>query len=293
VPRMDPVQWAVIAQFVRDAVTTAAPQSAYSAHRLFVTVAGYVQWAHFHAGMPLDARILFRREIIARYMSRNPRNLTDGTRRNYRSMLLRVSEVISPDYVTKPMAPLNGRTILPPHSPKELNELRDWARGQNTLGKRLKASTLLALIAGAGLRPIEVAELHRRDILFDAEGVLVRIHNEAGSRTVPLLAEWEALLEWAVSEVAENDLVFGMPNRKTYKNLLSGFVVHTVGKHKPRSDRLRASWLVYHLSAGTPMKALMEAADITKFLNLERYLQFVPELDSLEYRRILRAEASK
>jgi integrase len=290
---MDPAQWAAISQLVRDAVTTAAPQSAYSAHRLLVTVAGYVQWAHFHAGLPLDARILFRREIIARYMTRNPRNLEEGTRRNYRSMLLRVSEVLSPDYVAKPMVSLNGRTILPPYSAKELNELRDWANGQNTLGKRRKASVLLALIAGAGLRPIEVAELHRRDLHFDSEGVLISIHNESGSRTVPLLAEWESLLRWAVSAVAEDDLVFGMPNRRTYKNLLSGFVVHTVGKHKPRSDRLRASWLVRHLSAGTPMKALMEAADITKFLNLERYLQFVPELDSVEYRQALRAEVSK
>ena len=108
-----------------------------------------------------------------------------------------------------------------------------------------------------------------------------------------MLAEWEPLMRRALEGLDATDPVFGMPGRTTYKNLLSGFVEHTVGEERPRSNRLRATWIVAHLRARTDMRALMEAAAVSKFENLARYLQFVPELDTTEYRTHLRKAVTK
>ena len=64
--------------------------------------------------------------------------------------------------------------------------------------------------------------------------------------------------------------------------------VRCSGTMRPRSDRMRATWVVRHLRAGTPIKELMRAAGISKFENLARSLEYVPDLDSREYRRRLR-----
>lgn len=81
-----------------------------------------------------------------------------------------------------------------------------------------------------------------------------------------------------VAELEPNDYVFGARTRKTTRNLLSGFVENSAGNFRPRSDRMRATWLVTHLTAGTNMAALMRAAGVEKFENLARYLAYVPEL---------------
>jgi hypothetical protein len=55
---------------------------------------------------------------------------------------------------------------------------------------------------------------------------------------------------------------------------------------------MRATWLT-HLANRTDMRALMRAGGVEKFENLARLLKFVPELDTVEYRRHLRGEANR
>lgn len=91
----------------------------------------------------------------------------------------------------------------------------------------------------------------------------------------------------------EGALVFGVSGREVHRNVLTRFTAKSTGTERPRSDRLRATWLVRHLAAGTPMKALMQAAGVSKFENLARYLQYIPELDTQQYRALLRMEAKR
>lgn len=65
------------------------------------------------------------------------------------------------------------------------------------------------------------------------------------------------------------------------------------GLPKPQSNRLRNTWLITHLAARTDMRALMQAAGISKFENLAALLKHLPELDSDEYRRLLRLESDR
>lgn len=291
-PRIDADRWTEIGPFVRDAVAVAAPVSSYTAHRLLIATTHYVNWCRI-VGLPLNAKVLFQQATIEHYIRGNLDQLSEGTLRNYRSMLLRVSEALFPEATSRARRPLNARGGVAPYSVGELNTLKHWANGQNTKVKRQKARAMLSLCAGAGLRAIEVAELRRQDVIVNDAGILVAIHSTASTRYVPMLAEWEPLMRRALEGIGENDLVFGMPGRTSYKNLLSGFVENTVGSVRPRSDRLRATWIVTHLGARTDMRALMDAAAVSKFENLARYLHFVPELEQAEFRQQLRAAVTK
>ena len=289
---IEPGRWLEIQQFVKDAASVAAPETSYAAHRLLVALTHYVNWSR-NAGLPLLANVLFQRAAVEHYVTTNRQVLSEGTLRNYRSMLLRVSEVLTPENNPRAMVALNGRTSTPPYDDDGVRRLQYWANGQSTDGKTRKARSMLCLCMGAGLRAIEVTALRREDVLIDDEGVLLRVQNGDVERLVPMLAAWEPLLRQAVAGLEAGDFLFGSADRASYKNLVSNFVANSTGKERPRTDRMRATWIVTHLRARTDMRALMEAAGVSKFENLSRYLEFVPELDSAEYRKHLRNEATR
>ena len=285
-------RWMPISSFVLDAAAVTAPQTAYTSNRIVMVLALYVDWCHNTAGLPLDARALFRRETVNHFVKNSPHGLSDGTLRNYRSMILRVAEILLPEHNAFAMKPLNARTSVPPYSAEELDRLRLWARGQSTDLKERKAMVMLAFAAGAGLRAIEIAELRRGDVIFDTTGTLVKVGGDSG-RLIPMVAEWEPFAKHALRDLDEGSLVFGVSARDVHRNVLTRFTAKSTGTERPRSDRLRATWLVRHLTAGTPMKALMQAAGVAKFENLARYLQYIPDLDTQQYRALLRMEATR
>lgn len=289
-PRLSAKRWAKIGPFVRDAAVSAAPQTPYAAHKLAVTLVSYVDWAHFSQGLPLEAPLLFRHEVIARYINDKSRTtkLAEGTLRNYRAMLHRVSAALLPSAAPVPVAPLNSRSHVPPYTDSEIRMAVAWMRGQPGEIRPRKAAVMMSLCLGAGLRSREVAELRAKDVHIVDAGVLIRLPD----RDVPVVMEWESPLRRVIENLEPDEYVFGDRTRVTTRNLLSSFVDNTAGHFRPRSDRLRATWIVNHLCNGIDLRTLMKAAGITKFLNLHRYLEYVPEPDHATYRSRLRGEVS-
>jgi integrase len=147
--------------------------------------------------------------------------------------------------------------------------------------------SMAALCLGGGLRAKEVIELVAGDVHVDRSGIVVR----TAGREVPLLGEWEKTLLPIVEPLAPDALVFPRSSTIRTRNVLSRFVDSTSGSIRPRSDRMRATWVVDHLRERTQIRALMRAAGVSKFENLTHYLQFIPELNTREYRHALRREA--
>ena len=291
--------WPEVRQFVIDAATLAAPQTVYTAQRLLTVSAPYVIWCRQSRGLPLSFDVIFSRQVIELYVQADRRKrvapggrqLSDGSRRNYRSMLLRISEVLVPEDNPAPMTALNARTSEPPYDAATMSAHQRWALGQSTALRVQKATTMLALCAGAGLRSSEIGELTVGDLTIDDAGVLVTVRGRF-PRSVPLLAQWESWLVRAIEGRGEAEPVWGNPGRMQSRNMLSGFTAQSDG-NPPRSDRLRATWLVTHLAAGTPMKELLRASGVEKFENLTRYLEHIPGLDTAAYRTLLRLELNR
>ena len=280
--------WEHIRAFTQDACALAAPQTAYTASLLMTVAVPFVAWCVNEKGWPLQADVVFSRQAIDKYVTLENRKKSEGTRRNYRAMLMRISEVVAPEEHPDPLTPLSRKRVASPYTVTEMENFRRWAAAQAYGPKRYRAMLMLVLCAGAGLRSSDISSLYASDVLIDDRGVLLNVHGN-NPRVVPLRREWESWMVAALEQAPADEPLWGTPNRTDKSNLLSSFTQYTVGTF-PRGDRLRATWIVEHLQAGTPIKELFRAAGLDKMENLPRYLEYVASLDVDAYRAALRGE---
>lgn len=293
VPTFAEDRWSVVRDFVVSAVADAAVSIAQPADRLIVVAAPFADWVINVNGYPAKTAVVFHPVIIRRYITRTDVTWSDTTRRTYRSALMRMSEVLVGE-VPLEFAPTAPQNTAAPYDDLDLHLLESWATGQSTAARRRSAGVVLALCAGAGLKASELLQVRRRDIVADAEGVLVTV--TAGARTVPLLARFETLLLNSIAEVEPEHWVFGSPKRVKHGiSTLTTFLYDTDRGNEPDpvTTRMRNTWLITHLIARTDIRALMTAAGVTKFEHLDQLVAHVPALDTDSYRSQLRAEVAR
>jgi len=291
-PNIELEHWANIEDFVRSAVTRAVPSTTYGASKLFSAVTPFVHWA-WKAGHHLDDVTIFDRWLIEEFIATAcPTTWSQATKGNQRSVIFRVAEaVLGMDARTPRVLPLTAADPSRPYTAAEIVALRSWARSQSTELLRLNATVLLAFCAGAGLAAEDIAGVRVRDVrLHDDGSVTVLVPGRRGRR-VTVLASWEGDAAACVVGRDPGEFVL-VPGRTdgVFKNVCTQFVSRTTGVIKPSSQRLRATWLVHHLTIGTPVKVLLEAAGIGSLNALTRYVQFVPDVDVTVARRRLRDE---
>lgn len=290
-PDLPPQEWAVIADFVRAAVTDCDFQTAYTARTLMVASIRHVHWCVFAAGLPLDRAVVFHRDTIAEYIAYGCPQMSAGSAGNRRSQLLRMSELLLPPATRT--SRLTAMPASPPTSPYSVREqvaLRSWAAGQGSQYQVVSCHVLLALGFGAGLSAAEVGDVQAGHLHCDTDGVLVEVVGKR-ARMVPVLAEWEPVLVDVADAAMRPDLYVFRPRRdKAHRNLVGNFIYKTnVGRVRPNLQRMRTTWIVTHLSAGSPIKALVEAAGVDSLEALTRYLRYVPDADINAYRVAFRA----
>lgn len=273
--------------FIRDSVTLAAPHTPYAAKLVLSHAARYVLWCKSQ-GWPLTADTIWSVRGLDLYSTTANLDLSEGTRRNYRTFLLRISEVLMPDEHPERQTPLSTRTTVAPYTEREMQEFRDWAGAQQTDLKRDRAMLMLALCAGAGVRPGELPFVHYSDVIVDDDGIIILVDG----REVPLLAEWEEWMKVLLERRPEGELLWGAVNIHNTSRLASAFTERCFGK-PPRADRLRHTWLTHHFTVATPMKDLMRAAGIEKLQHLHLLLEYVQPLDGRDYRRALRSAGQR
>lgn len=212
---------------------------------------------------------------------------SEGTRRNYRAMLQRISEIVLPSEHPKQTTALSTKATPPPYTHAELEEFRRWATSQLTPLKETRAMLMLVLCAGAGLRTSELAVLHPSHVAITDAGVLITVPGDR-ARTVPLLAEWEEWMQPLLDRRPNDELLWGPLARRDAHNLTSAFTQYSNG-NPPRADRLRNTWFTRHLRAGTPMKDLFRAAGVTKLAHLPQLLEHVEVSEMDRYQLLLRS----
>jgi len=289
-PDMPERYWQVIEGFVRSAVADAQPKTPYDAKNLLSTTARHVLWCWQTAGLALDREIVFDRAVIEEFIVHGCPNLSPASAGNRRSQLLRMAEALNRSGQPARLTPLSSSDPVRPYSPSEIVALRSWAAGQNTPTRRRDAATLLALGAGAGLATEDVAGLTAAMVTVDNDGVLVAVPGRR-ARLVPMLAAWEAPIVEAAGAMPADRFLFCGNRTVTGKNYLGSFVRKSTGVGpKPLVQRLRATWIVGHLAARTPVVPLMAAAGVESLEALTRYLRFVPGIEAAEARRALRGQ---
>lgn len=289
VPNIDKAVWERIGPFVRDAVSVAAPMTPYSAEVLIRAASHFVSWC-LRQGWPLDAETIWARQSIDLYVNDKRLRLADGTRRNYRGYLMRISEILLPEEHGEKMTALSRKTTAAPYTAAEMAEFRHWAVAQRTPLKVYRCMIMLTLCAGAGVRPGELVSVRAQDVEATNDGgFVIRVLGDL-KRSVPLLREWDEWMTAILEQIpAGHETLWGTPNRTRPTAVLSAFTQLTDGD-APTGARLRATWLVTHLRAIADIKSLFIAGGFEKFEHLGRLLHYVADVPDDDYIDFLRGE---
>ena len=293
-PKIPAEQWAAIEEFVRAAFTDFSPPQACEAGYFLTLLTRHVHWC-WTQGYPLDREVIFRREVISESIAKGMAERTNKTQATIRSRLFRMSEQL----MTGPHRPVRVPTIpigpaQAPYSPREVTLLRTWASNLNTDYRRINMTVILALGLGAGLKAHEMSAMTCGDVTVDDEGVLVHVRAGTSPRTVPVLEQWEETLAVVAAAAMRSEQWLMLPKRRLAQssNMLPNFTLDLPNRPvSVRAQRLRATWIVDHLSAGTPVGLLAQAAGMDSASALGPYITHVPNLDPVAGRQMLRAAA--
>jgi integrase len=211
-------------------------------------------------GLALEAQVLLAPATIERFVLEGCSSVAPATRRTLRTNLRALARATERDPEPAVVA-LSRERAKPPYSPGEIAGYLRLAAAQPTLARRMRATALVCLGAGAGIIASELRHLHGIDVTERCGGVLVIVSGRR-ARSVPVLARYQRpLLDAAV--FAGAGLICGgrQPGRRNISDALCAAL--SADRSLPRLEpgRLRSTWLVacaQHIG----LRAFMQAAGI-------------------------------
>lgn len=158
-----------------------------------------------------------------------------------------------------------------PYSDTELAVFHTWASHQRTPMQKLSCMAVFALAVGCGLTSSEILAARGSDLHLIDGVPAVRV--ERDGRVVPVVDRWRHCLE-QVRDTASTGILVA-PNARDRKGAMRTVLQWSTGEAKPTPARLRVTWLVAHLEAGTPLAALLPASGMTSTDSLRRAMSYV------------------
>ena len=290
-----------VVRFTRDAVRDALYGAPQPVTRIWVRgalsiVSRVALWCMLN-GQPLTREYVFHPETQHRWLHAGPgTDLTDGAINTYRSRLAIVGAALTtpPEHLVPRVSGL-GSPSAPAHTSDEETALWAWSRGLRPLTRRQRVQGTLALCLGTGARRHDLAEVRPNNIKRDQEGVHVTFQPSSRSgdqpRTVTCTQAWEDRL-WHIAQTTPVDRLLIAPWRTEMTDLASyDKTLRDAALQAPSAlnpHRLRHTWLIRHLFAGTPLPILMPAAGISSLKHLADILKTIPEPTGDEVRAALR-----
>ena len=249
-------QWSRIADLVRDSAEKAAPASAYRAGHLMTVATELALWID-KIGLPLEAGVVFHPDHIDRFILEACAHLAVGTQSNYRTQL-RVIGALVLGAERFPLTPLPIPRVEPlkPYSATDIALLRSWGRGLPTESFRRGVAAILAFGLGTGITSAELTHLVGTDVAVVGDCALVRVTGRR-RREVPVLRHW-------ANEVADLATAAGTGPVFAPRTRVANFIAVCPDGDAPTLNptRLRNTWIVGHISAGTHFVSLTEAAGV-------------------------------
>ncbi len=226
--------------FARVVVAEAAPERPARARALLLAASRLAAFGE-SAGLELRAEVLLHPAVVERFIVTGEGTFSPATRRTLRTNLCHLARALEGNLQPAPVA-LPRERAKPPYSDAEIAAYLACARAQSTLPRRMHASALICLGAGAGLVGCELRHIKGEDVLERSGGVLVHAGGPR-ARAVPVLARFHEPLLAAASFAGDGYLLGGESPRR--KNLTSEIAALFRDRSLPRLDtgRLRSTWL--------------------------------------------------
>jgi integrase len=239
-------------------------------------------------GLPLSPDALFHPDTIDRFAREGCSHLAAGTQLNYRRQLRSVARaVMGPDHFPPPPLSLKKSHTRGPYSKAEVAALAAWCRGLSTERYRVNAGVMLAFGLGAGLRSQELSDLVGSDVGSDGAGVVVHVGRGA-SRSIPVVDRWADQVLAHARRAGEGP-IFVPGGNGIHRRQVANFIARCPKDDGPglAMDRLRITWMVDHLSAGTHLVVLAKAAGVAAS-QIVRYLPYADVPDPIVAQAMLR-----
>jgi hypothetical protein len=185
--------------------------------------------------------VLLHPSVIERFAAHSP-GLTGVTRRTLRTNLRFLARRLVPQLAPADR-PLPRERAKAPYAPAQIDGYLALAAAQPTAARRMRATGLVCLGAGAGLIRAGLRAVRGSDVICRSGGVLVQVSG-ARPRAVPVLARYHQLL-LAAAAFAGTGLVTGGadPGRRNVTTPLVRALDGGTGLPRLDTSRLRATWL--------------------------------------------------
>jgi hypothetical protein len=290
VPRVvAPEVWAVVGPPARAWAARTPASNGFQAVQRLKPLAQYLAWRHGGGMTVTDPTEVFRSDEIEFFIGSACGQLADGTRRTYRSALRTIGEHIAGWETACPDRgqPIGKTQPVEPYSPAELSAILGAIRGRPTMYQRHSAQVLVALGRGAGLTSLDIAVVVGTDIETTQNGNVV-VHVPAPNRReVTVLRAWGEEVSRIAGQSGQRPL-FRSQRTKIQRNDIARFCERLNWADAPALSvhRLRVSWIVEHLEAGTPLAVLSRTAGVGA-TSIARYAQYAATVSTGRSRELL------
>lgn len=246
--------------FARAVVERAAPSMPGRAKALLFA-AGRLAAFGESVGLELEATVLLHTSVIERFVLMGTNTVSPATRRTLRTNLRALARAV--ERFGQPEA-----TSLPrerakrPYSEAEIDGYLRLAAAQSTEARRMRASALICLGAGAGIVAGELRHVRGHDVLWRSGGVIVTVSGPR-ARSVPVLERFHEPLSAAACFAGDGLICGGSdPARRNLTDSLCRALSTDGSLPRLQSGRLRSTWLVA-CAERIGLRAFMQAAGIT------------------------------
>jgi len=248
-----------VARFVEAMVAELGLDSSPAARRTARQLRRLSDWATGE-GLPLDREVILDPDTVERFIELGLAG--DRSRATYRAVLRGVAPLLTTraPWEPRPRA-VARRQVAPPYTADEVQLLRSDALDQPTAPRRRAARALLALGLGTGLDGRWATKVAACVVSASASSVVVRV-GEPAARGVVALAVWEDELVDLAATAGDEFLVGGHSTSTRRTGHLTDALVVPTGHPRLTPARLRSTWLVTHLRAGTRLPELCRAAGL-------------------------------
>lgn len=238
-------------------------------HHGLMTLTGFADWVYTLGLGALGADIL-RGDVIDAYTTYRKTEvagfLAERERKRLRIIAgLRSGPEARPDSTSS--------TPQTPHSEAEQGEIRRWTEWQARAERRQDATAIAALGLGCGLTALEMMRARVGDVRMLDDAFL---GVEVNGRVVPVLDAWHDELATVLPGLSEDFLI----GRGTTVRDSAGLqdIITSLPGLRPSAQRMRATWMLAHVDAGTPLPDFLDAAGLKSPDVLRRLLKFAARL---------------
>jgi integrase len=267
------------AAFARAVVARAAPRTRERAKALLYA-AGRLAAFGESVGMELCAETLLAEATIERFVLTGCAAVSAATRRTLRTNLRALARAHRAAPRPEP-TPLPRERAKAPYGEGEIEGYLRLAAAQPTEARRMRATALICLGAGAGLIGAELRHLRGHDVKRRSGGLVVSVCGRR-ARAVPVATRFQPPLEEAARFAGRGFLLGGRePGRRNLSAALGAALCADAGLARLEPGRLRATWLC-ECAELVGLRAFMDAAGLRCSQRLGDLVAELPEVDEAE-----------